>query len=309
MIKFSCSDYTFPLITPAQRFALLGLLGFKYVDIGLFERSEGLRPGQLLAKPRAFIQQLKGNLKRSGLQTADVFLQTGADPSESAANDPNPRIRARNRKVFLAALDLCSALGCTHMTGLPGVWHEGVDNATDLALAVKEAGWRQHVASGAGMSYAVEAHMGSICTDIASTRSFLESVPGLTLTLDYGHFVASNLKSLDVHSLLPLASHVHVRGGAPKRLQTPVSENEIDFAGMMRHLQKQRYGGFLAVEYVWVDWEQCNRTDNVSETILLRRLLEELMAPVPEPPYRPQTLKALRLRPGTEQTSVKEMKR
>jgi len=292
MIKFSCSDYTFPLLTPSQRFALLQLLGFKFVDIGLFERSEGLRPGQLMAEPRAFIKQLKGDLKSAGLQVADVFLQIGLDPSEFAANDSSSLIRARNRKTFLAALDLCSALGCTHMTGLPGVWHEGVDNAADLALAVNEAGWRQHVASGAGISYAVEAHVGSICSDIVSTRSFLESVPGLSLTLDYGHFVASNLNSLDVHSLLPLASHVHVRGGAPKRLQTPVSENKIDFAGMMRRLQKLRYNGFLAVEYVWVDWEQCNRTDNVSETILLRRLLEALMEPAPEPPYTPQTLKA-----------------
>jgi hypothetical protein len=31
----------------------------------------------------------------------------------------------------------------------------------------------------------------------------------------------------------------------------------------------------IALEYVWVDWEGCNRTDNISETILLR---ERLMA-------------------------------
>jgi hypothetical protein len=55
MIKFSCSDYTFPLLTPAQRFALLRLPGFKYVDIGPFERSEGLRPGQPMAEPRDWL--------------------------------------------------------------------------------------------------------------------------------------------------------------------------------------------------------------------------------------------------------------
>ena len=121
MIKLSCSDYTFPLLTPAQRFALLQLLGFKFVDIGLFERSEGLRPSQLIAEPSEFIKQLKGDLKSAGLQVADVFLQIGLDPSEFAANDPSPLIRARNRKIFLAALELCSTLSCTHMTGLPGV--------------------------------------------------------------------------------------------------------------------------------------------------------------------------------------------
>lgn len=28
------------------------------------------------------------------------------------------------------------------------------------------------------------------------------------------------------------------------------------------------------MEYVWVDWKGCNRTDNVSKTLLLRRALE-----------------------------------
>lgn len=282
MIPFSCSDYTFPLLARAQRLALLRLLGFKHVDIGLFERSEGLRPGQLLAEPRTFTAQLNRDLKCAGLQVADVFLQIGVDPVQSAANDPISLVRTRNRKTFLAALDLCSALGCTHMTGLPGVWHKGVDNAADLALAVDEAGWRQHLASGVGVTYAIEAHLGSICSDIASVRRFLDLVPKLTLTLDYGHFVASGFESSEIHSLLPLASHIHARGGAPDRLQTAVNENQIDFAGMVQRLQKQKYSGFLALEYVWVDWQQCNRTDNVSETILLRRQLEELMRIEPE---------------------------
>jgi sugar phosphate isomerase/epimerase len=279
MIEFSCSDYTFPMLMPAQRFALLRILGFKFVDIGLFERSEELRPGQLIAEPKAFIEQLKDDLESAELHVADVFLQIGLDPSESATNDPSQLVRARDRKTFLAALDLCSALSCTHMTGLPGVWHEGVDNASDLALAVDEAGWRQRAAAGAGVNYAVEAHLGSICTDVASARALIDSVPGLTLTLDYGHFVYANIKSEEVHSLLPFASHIHVRGGAPKRLQTPMSENEIDFSGMVRHLHTQTYTGFLTLEYVWTDWQQCNRTDNVSETLLLRRQLEEFMGP------------------------------
>jgi sugar phosphate isomerase/epimerase len=274
MIRFSCSDYTFPLLPPAQRFALLHLLGFKFVDIGLFERSSGLKPSQLIARPRTFGKKLKSILERANLSVSDVFLQIGLDPGVSAANDPNPAVRSDNHNAFLLTLDLCEALECRHITGLPGVWHKKTRGVDDLTLAVEEAGWRQHVASGAGVTYAIEAHAGSICSNIASTQSFLESVAGLTLTLDYGHFVNANIPSQDVHSLLPFASHIHVRGGAPKRLQAPVSENEIDFAGMVRQLQKQKYKGFLALEYVWIDWQQCNRTDNVSETILLRKQLE-----------------------------------
>lgn len=276
MIRFSCSDYTFPLLAPAQRFALLQLLGFKYVDIGLFERDERLSPGQLLADPKAFIKQLRVDLKRATVQAADVFLQTGLEPADAAANDPSLPIRSRNRKMFMLALDLCAALDCTHLTGLPGVLHKGTREQDDLALAGEEASWRQHVAHGAGVTYAIEAHLGSICSDVASTRSFVESVPGLTLTLDYGHFVSAKIPSRDVHSLLPFASHIHARGGAPGRLQTTADENLIDFDGMLRRLHKQKYPGLIAIEYVWTGWQQCNRTDNVSETILLRRLLEDI---------------------------------
>jgi sugar phosphate isomerase/epimerase len=276
MIGFSCSDYTFPLLAPAQRFALLQLLGFEYVDIGLFARSPGLEPNQLLAEPRIFAQKLKSDLKCAGLQVADVFLQIGMDPADAAANDPDPRIRAHNHTIFQLTLDLCKALDCAHLTGLPGVWHEGARETDDLALAVDEAGWRQRAGSDAGISYAIEPHMGSICFDIASTQSILDAVPGLTLTLDYGHFVAAGIQSSDVHALLASASHIHARGGAPQRLQTPVNENEIDFCGMFDGLHKQRYEGVIAIEYVWADWQQCNRTDNVSETILLRRLFADL---------------------------------
>jgi hypothetical protein len=39
-------------------------------------------------------------------------------------------------------------------------------------------------------------------------------------------------------------------------------------------LTRLGYDGFLALEYVWVNWMDCNRTDNVSETLLLRQALE-----------------------------------
>ena len=193
MIRFSCSDYTFPLLPRAKRFALLQLLGFKYVDIGLFERSPDLRPSQLLAAPKTFIRKLQSDLERSDLQVSDVFLQTGEDPAVSAANDSSLPVRSRNRKTFLRALDLCVSLGCTHLTGLPGIWHKGTKKADDLALAVEEACWRQRAAADAGVSYAIEAHVGSICADVAGTLALLDCVPGLTLTLDYGHFVAAGI--------------------------------------------------------------------------------------------------------------------
>jgi sugar phosphate isomerase/epimerase len=178
----------------------------------------------------------------------------------------------------LHALDFSAAAGCRHLTGLPGVFHSASSRETDLGLAVEEAEWRTKACRSAGVQYAIEPHVGSICFDVESTRTFLDRVEGLTLTLDYGHFIMTNESSVRVHDLLPLASHVHVRGGAPDRLQTSVDENTIDFAGMLAELMQLGYDGFLALEYVWGDWKGCNRTDNVSETILLRRALESAIS-------------------------------
>jgi sugar phosphate isomerase/epimerase len=278
MIPFSCADYAFPILPQAKRFALLQLLGFEYVDIGLFERSSDLMPSQLLAEPRNFTKQLRANLQSASLHVSDVFLQIGLEPTSAAANDPSREIRSHNRKIFLLALDMCADLACTHLTGLPGVRHKGIGETDDLTLALEEASWRQLAASRAGVVYAIEPHVGSLCSDVASTRSFVESVPGLTLALDYGHFIAADILSSDVHSLLPFSSQIHARCAAPGQLQTQLSENTIDFDEMLRNLRKRMYPGFLVIEYVWTEWKRCNRTDNVSETLLLRRQLEEFMS-------------------------------
>jgi sugar phosphate isomerase/epimerase len=273
MIRFSCSDYTFPLLSRRQSLQLIWLLGFDFVDLGLFARSPELSPQSLASDSAAFTRDLKQDLTDTGLSVSDLFLQIGTHPAECAANDPSKAVREANRDVFLRALDLCAALRCAHLTGLPGVWHEGVNRQQDRNLAVAEAVWRMEAAKRLGIRYAVEAHVGSLCAEVASTQSFLAAVPEMTLTLDYGHFVMVGETSQVIHSLLPSASHMHARGGAKGKLQASLPENEIDFATIVQTLQSNDYPGFIALEYVWVDWEGCNRVDNISETILLRRQL------------------------------------
>jgi sugar phosphate isomerase/epimerase len=274
MFNFSCADFTFPVPERTAALKLVKLLGFDHVDIGLFARSSHFSPGELQASPRQYTTQVLSDLNQAELKASDIFLQIGADPSECAANGTSSVVRSKNRDTFAQALDFCVALGCRHLTGLPGVFHSGVSQDRDFHLAEEEASWRVRACASAGVAYAIEPHVGSICSDVTSTRAFLRRIEGLTLTLDYGHFVMAGESSEIIHTLLPFASHVHVRGGALDRLQTSLEENAIDFTGMMNGLKRLDYGGFLTLEYVWVDWKGCNRTDNVSETILLRRALE-----------------------------------
>lgn len=280
MLKFSCADFTFPVLDRLAALRLVKLLGFDHVDIGLFARSTHFSPIDLQAAPHSYTAQVLRDLNAVELQASDVFVQIGVDPSEQAANDPSSSMRMKNRAVFSLALEFCVAARCNHLTGLPGVFHSAVPRETDLALAAEETKWRMTECNSAGVQYAVEPHVGSICAEVESARAFLRRVEGLTLTLDYGHFVMAGESSARVHDLLPFASHVHVRGGAPERLQTSVDENAIDFAGMLTGLTQLGYDGYLALEYVWVDWKGCNSTDNVSETLLLRRKLESMSASI-----------------------------
>ena len=42
-------------------------------------------------------------------------------------------------------------------------------------------------------------------------------------------------------------------------------------------MTKQGYCGAIGIEYVWIDWQQCNEVDNLSETILLRDFIRKAM--------------------------------
>jgi sugar phosphate isomerase/epimerase len=274
MLKFSCADFTFPVLDRSAALRLIKLLGLNHVDIGLFARSSHFSPAELQASPPKYTKQILHELEAAELLVSDVFVQVGVDPSECAANDPSPAVREKSRDVFARALEFCVALGCDHLTGLPGVFHAESSRERDLELAVEEASRRVRECAGAGVRYGVEPHLDSICAEVDGARTFLEAAPGLTLTLDYGHFITAGETSEQVHSLLPFATHVHVRGGTVGRLQTSVDENTIDFHGMLAGLRELDYGGFLALEYVWVNWKGCNRNDNVSETLLLRRDLQ-----------------------------------
>ena len=282
-VKFSCADFTFPVPDRVTALRLIKLLGFDYADLGLFARSTHFSPLDLELSPRSYASQVQQDLEDAEVQASDVFLQIGIDPSQCAANDPVPAVRAANREVFHRALEFCVALRCGHMTGLPGVFHAGVERERDLDLAAEVTAWRVAECAEAGVRYAFEPHVGSVCAEVESTRAFLARSPGSTLTLDYGHFVMAGEPSARVDALLPFASHIHVRGGAPGRLQTSVDENAIDFPRMLTGLGRLGYDGFLALEYVWIEWEGCNRTDNLSETLLLRQSLQAALSGVTSP--------------------------
>ena len=277
-LKLACADFTFPLLSHEQSLRLISMLGFDGVDIGLFEERSHLWPSRVFQDVDRWADELKGSVDGMGLRVADVFLQMSPDFRALAINHPDPSRRQRARDWFVRALEYAARCGCDHVTILPGVHFEDESPERSFARAVEELTWRVERAGRSGIVLGTEAHVGSLVSDPPSAGQLVTSVPGLTLTLDYTHFTRAGLPDSAVEPLLAHASHLHVRGARPGRLQAAFKDNVIDYRRIVERLREAGYGRWIGVEYVWTDWEHCNECDNLSETILFRDYLRSLAA-------------------------------
>ena len=100
-------------------------------------------------------------------------------------------------------------------------------------------------------------------------------MPGLTLTLDYTHFAIEGIPDAEAHKLIKYASHFHARCASKGVLQTIIQENSIDYASIVNEMKKTGYNGFIGVEYIWMEWQNANRVDNISEGLQLREAIRK----------------------------------
>ncbi len=271
--KLACADFAFPLLPHDQVLDLIAMLGFEAVDIGLFEQRSHLWPSRAFVSPAKSGKQLSRQLADRRLRCADIFLQMDPSFIPYAINHPEPARRRRARDWFLKTLEYAAAAGAKHVTTLPGVYFDTEKPADSWKRCCDELTWRVEQATQQHIVFSVEAHVGSIVPKPKEALRLVRSVPGLTLTLDYTHFTRSGLPDSAVEPLIAHASHFHARGACKGRLQASFKQNTIDYARVLRAMQKARYSGYVGVEYVWIDWEHCNEVDNLSETIQLRDFL------------------------------------
>jgi len=271
--KLACADFTFPLLPHDKVLQLVAMLELEGVDIGLFEERSHLWPSREFEDVEKSAARLRTALERHGLLAADVFLQMAPDFTPLAINHPEAERRARARDWFAKTLDYAAAAGAGHVTTLPGVFFPDQPQDDSWKRAVEELHWRVGRARDHAVVFAVEAHVGSVAPDPKSAAALVQQVPGLTLTLDYTHFTRLGIGDAEVEPLVRYASHFHVRGACPGRLQVPLRQSTIDYRRVLKAMGRTGYSGWLGIEYVWTAWEHCNECDNLSETILFRDFL------------------------------------
>ena len=277
-LKLAGADFTFPLLAHDKVLQLIALLELDGIDIGLFENRSHLQPSAMFENVSKNAGELRRKLGDCGIAAADIFLQCDADFVPMASNHPDAKVREKARKWFMDSLEFSSICGSRHTTGLPGVYFDEEPADASYGRACEEMAWRVEAAKKHGLVFAVEPHIGSIIPDPVSAEKFVNDVPGLTLTLDYTHFAKIGMADSEVEPLVKYASHFHARGAAKGFLQTSFQKNVIDYARVLQVMKQTGYDGYIGIEYIWVDWENCNQNDNVSEVLQYRDFFKREMA-------------------------------
>jgi len=274
--RLACADFTFPLLSHGQALDLIASLGFAAVDIGLFKNRGHLEPATELKNVAVAAKKLRQKLARCGLQAADIFLIPGETFAEMAPNHPVRAVRLRAREQFRRVVDYTLLSGGRHLSALPGIYWKEESAAASFNRSVEELAWRADYARSLGAVYSVEPHIGSIIPHPRKAEQLVLATPGLTLTLDYAHFTRRGIPDAEVEPLLQYVSHFHCRGGRKNRLQSSFLTNTIDYRRIVKAMRARGYAGYITLEYVWSEWERCNETDNLSETILFKNFLTKL---------------------------------
>ena len=271
--KLACADFTFPLVSHDEALDIIALLGIKGVDIGLFAGRSHVQPRDIFPNIPAAARRMKKKLSDRGLKFADIFLIPAPSVADIAPNDPNPRVRRRFRDMFQRTLEFVARCDAPHMTGVPGVTFDSESQGDSLKRAAEELTWCVERAKEAKVIFSVEAHMWSVAPNPRLAAKLVAMTPGLTLTLDYGHYTTQGMPDRRIEPLMKHASHFHARATCKGLLQTTLKQNTVDYRRVVRTMKKCNYRGYIGLEYVRMDADIVPDVDNLAETVLLRDLI------------------------------------
>jgi len=276
-IRLSCADFTFPLLPHDRSLDLIRDLGFDGVDIGFFEGRSHIQPSSALENLKTSAAALKQFCAERGLKLADLFLIPSSEMTILTVNHPDAGERQKSRDIFERSLEFAVESGAEHFSILPGVPWADEELSASLDRAISELAWRADLSARAGLPLSCEAHYGSIVASPTEALRLFEAVPGLGLVLDCAHFVVPGYSMDEIEKLIPHTVHVHARGACRDRIQVVAEENTIDFERLVQALRENAYSGWICSEYVWMQKWDCDRVDNLSETILMRQSLLEAL--------------------------------
>jgi len=106
------------------------------------------------------------------------------------------------------------------------------------------------MASGTGVTFALECHSGSIVETMAEVREMMRLVPDLSYAYDPTHFVMNGVNLVDTLPLIERAAHVHLRDAKLGHIQARYGEGVVDFDWILSRFKERGYQGDFSIEYL-----------------------------------------------------------
>ena len=150
-----------------------------------------------------------------------------------------------------------------------GLGQKEESRGDSLARAADELAWRVERARDYRITFAIEPHVGSFADTPKRAEKLVQDVPGLTLTLDYGHMYPRGYSEAQVEQLIQYSSHFHARGFNRRSGSTSLQGNTVEWKRILRVMDRTGYKGWIELEY---------GGNNVTDTVILRDYLRRLAA-------------------------------
>lgn len=285
-VEVGCTSLSFPALSLRQVAGLMDVLGFRYVDVCIAEGTRDVRAQAVWESPEELATVHRDLLERYQLIAADVFAHIGRSALDRPINTPHPDACRENRRRLRSYFAYAAGIGSPGLTISPG--EEGDETAFEQARS--ELAWASKEAADHGLVLSVEPHLNSIAATVERANALCAAVPGLRLTLDYSHFLASGVTQAEVDPLFVHARHAHARQSRPGNLQCPVDAGALDVSAMLSAASARGYRGRYSVEFVHSTAWNMNSLDVLTETVLMRDAL--LAAANLATPQAPQPLRS-----------------
>lgn len=267
MLEIACHTWAYNDDTLEEALGTIARLGFRFVDLG---SGPHLDLEVAAKQPGKTAQEIRDLLDFYQLELTDLYVML------PYINAPEPERRAEQVALFKRLLPFALAVGAPGITISPGVQHpDGM--AHSLARSLPALFEMSNANEETDLRLSFEPHMDSAILSTDDVLMVLETVPGLSLTLDFAHFLVQGYKLGDLYTLLPHAAHVHIRQAVKGRLQTPYAQGKLDLGMVLTDLRASDYHGALTVEYMTtIGWHGMMPVNITQETVKTRDELRAL---------------------------------
>ncbi|TFG71509.1 MAG: sugar phosphate isomerase/epimerase [Anaerolineales bacterium] len=249
-----------------ETLAKIKALGFHTIDLAAFENWQNINPSVLAQPGETWSSEFLRGIEATGLKVSSFNCGLSIP-----LNNPQRQDYPQIEREFRALVKMADAVGCPNITVQPGNPVEGTALETLLAITAENVRALAPISQERGITLSLEGHQGSILEDPDVAYHFMESLwPEVGFTYDPSHWTMQDIPLPVTEPLLDVIYHVHARNATTDKMQETMAQGKVDFAWLVRALEKHGYSGAVSLEY----FSGFDR--DFSETLALRDVLVSL---------------------------------